>query len=58
MTVEFRNTHHNKQSMVFDLKVPAEAQAFLRLSANSHVAIGSASPRRCGLVGRGACSSA
>jgi len=58
MTVEFRNTHRNQQSMVFDLKRPAEAQAFLHLSANSHVAIGSASPRRCGLGGRGACGSA
>ncbi len=39
MTVWFRNTHRNKQSVVLDLKQPAAVAAFLRLAAAADVVI-------------------
>ena len=39
MTVWFRNTHRNKQSVVLDLKQPAAVEAFLRLAAAADVVI-------------------
>lgn len=39
MTVWFRNTHRNKQSVVLDLKQPAAVEAFLRLAATADVVI-------------------
>jgi crotonobetainyl-CoA:carnitine CoA-transferase CaiB-like acyl-CoA transferase len=39
MTVWFRNTHRNKQSVVLDLKQPAAVEAFLRLAASADVVI-------------------
>jgi crotonobetainyl-CoA:carnitine CoA-transferase CaiB-like acyl-CoA transferase len=39
MTVWFRNTHRNKQSVVLDLKQPAAVEAFMRLAATADVVI-------------------
>ena len=39
MTVWFRNTHRNKQSVVLDLKQPAAVEAFLRLAASADVVV-------------------
>jgi crotonobetainyl-CoA:carnitine CoA-transferase CaiB-like acyl-CoA transferase len=39
MTVWFRNTHRNKQSVVLDLKQPAAVEAFMRLAATADVVV-------------------
>jgi crotonobetainyl-CoA:carnitine CoA-transferase CaiB-like acyl-CoA transferase len=53
MTVWFRNTHRNKQSVVLDLKKPAAVQAFLRLAADADVVVESFRPGAAHRMGIG-----
>jgi crotonobetainyl-CoA:carnitine CoA-transferase CaiB-like acyl-CoA transferase len=54
MTVWFRNTHRNKQSVVLDLKQPVAVEAFLRLAAESDVVIEAFRPGVVDRLGIGA----
>ena len=54
MTVWFRNTHRNKQSVVLDLKKPAAVQAFMRLAADADVVVESFRPGAADRMGIGA----
>jgi crotonobetainyl-CoA:carnitine CoA-transferase CaiB-like acyl-CoA transferase len=54
MTVWFRNTHRNKQSVVLDLKQPAAVAAFMRLAATADVVVEAFRPGVVDRLGIGA----